>query len=152
MPGCPRNKDQLSLNYESIMDSLDHQIRSFKELKRELKESYSKKLNRLDDKINSIRESMSMVEGDSREALKEKLRELESERQRIKEEREYYVNDLMEELQLLVSNKKVIAENKRIEDKRNNNLATQKGVCPFPSLCNKREYCTKDSCHAFRRS
>ena len=33
-------------------------------------------------------------------------------------------------------------------DRKEGNLAVQKGVCPFSSSCNKREYCTKDSCSA----
>ena len=33
-------------------------------------------------------------------------------------------------------------------DKEMGNLAVQKGVCPFPEECNRREYCTTDYCNA----
>jgi len=44
-------------------------------------------------------------------------------------------------------------------DKENNNLAYQKGICPFPKECDQKDYCTKgcnaDTCnngHAYRMS
>jgi hypothetical protein len=32
-------------------------------------------------------------------------------------------------------------------EEKNNNLATQKGVCPFPNACRERFYCT-EGCNA----
>ena len=34
------------------------------------------------------------------------------------------------------------------EDRKAGKLAVQKGICPFPDSCNKREFCTKDRCNA----
>jgi len=33
-------------------------------------------------------------------------------------------------------------------EKENNNLAIQKGICPFPEDCNEKDSCIKNHCNA----
>lgn len=70
------------------------------------------------------------------EQQEDEINELVSEKEKIQIQSE----ELKEQLSSLT-------EMRKDYHRDNNNLAVQKGICPFPNFCNRREYCTKDSCH-----
>lgn len=58
------------------------------------------------------------------------------------------IRELQDYQKIKTDARKAIEKLQAEYEKENNNLAVQKGVCPFPDKCNLKDECIKNSCNA----
>jgi len=58
------------------------------------------------------------------------------------------ITDLQKNKQIKVGAKEAIEKLQAEYERDNNNLAVQKGICPFPKECNLKDSCIKNYCNA----
>ncbi len=86
-----------------------------------------------------------------REAIKltnQRLEFLKQELEEIKEETNKKIEDKKQEITNIQQAIDGLWKIQSEYDREKGNLATQKGICPFPNNCDERNRCTLNSCNA----